>query len=233
MPRTKRVKPPEASIIVLDSDDETPLACSRREAEVNSGCSSDVEVVEAVTQQTHDASSSGKQVKVESGHKPDDLGSQDLFTFSQDGTSESDKLPLFSPAEDGVSYFTGDPCFQAASSIHSDHLAAPAPLSEDPDDLHRPLSDIHGNFSSGLPAGVTRLDSINVIEIDDEWGTGDDELVQMNGTEVEGLELTDDEVEEVLKLENDCPVTSGETIDQCPVCRISLTSFSSLVSPLA
>jgi hypothetical protein len=227
------MKPPEAEIIVLDSDDETPLARTRREAEDNSGCSSDVEVVETITQRTHDTSSSGKQVKTESGHKPDDLGSQDLFTFSQDDASESDKLQLFSPAEDGVSYSTGGWCFQAASTIHSDHLAAPAPLPEDPDDSHRPLSDIQGNSSSGLPAGVARLDSVNVIEIDDEWGTGDDELVQMNVAEVEGLELTDDEVEEVLKLEDDCPVTSGETIDRCPVCGISLTSFSSLVSPLA
>ena len=219
-------------IIVLDSDDDTPLACIGRKAEDNSGCSSDVEVVEAITQRTHDASSSGKQVKVESGHKPGDFGSQDLFTFSQDDAPE--KLQLFSLAEDCESHSTGRQDFHSASSIHSDSLAAPAPLSEDPDGSHRLLSDSQGDSSSGFSTSVAQPDSVDIIEIDDEWGTGDDELVQANATEVEGLlELTDDEVEEVLKPEDESPAVSGETMDQCPFCGISLTSFSSLVSPLA
>jgi hypothetical protein len=38
--------------VVLNSDGNTPLVCTKQKAEVNSGCSSDVEVVEAVTRQT-------------------------------------------------------------------------------------------------------------------------------------------------------------------------------------
>jgi hypothetical protein len=230
-PRTKRrVQPPETEIIVLvDSDDDTPLPCSQRKAD---GCSSDVEVVEA--QRTHDAPSSGKEVKVESGHKHDDSGTQELFTFSQD-----DEPQLVRPAEDSVSHFTEGQDFQAAGSIPSDdqrHIAAPVPLFlPDPDDSHHPWSEIQGDSSGVLPTSLARLDSDNVIEIDDEWGTGDDELVQTNGAEVEDvLELTDDEVEEILKPEDGSPATSGgEASDQCPVCGTFLTSFSSLVSSLA
>ena len=234
-PRTKWVKPPGAEIIVLDSDDDTPLARTGRKAEDNPGCSSDVEVVEAVTQRTHDAPSSGKQVKAESRHELDDFGSQDLLTFTQHEASESDKLQLFGPAEDDVSHSTGDQDFRAASSIRLDHLlAAPTPLTEDPGNSHSPSSDIQGDSSGVLRTSVTQPDPANVIEIDDEWGTGDDELAQANGAGVEDvLELTDDEVEEVLKPGDGSPVTPGETIDQCPVCGISLTSFSSLVSTLA
>jgi hypothetical protein len=229
------VKPPGAEIIVLDSDDDTPLARTGRKAEDNPGCSSDVEVVEAVTQRTHDAPSSGKQVKAESRHELDDFGSQDLLTLTQHEASESDKLLLFGPAEDDVSHSTGGQDFRAASSIRSDHLlAAPTPLTEDPGNSHSPLSDIQGDSSGVLRTSVTQPDSANVIEIDDEWGTGDDELAQANGAGVEGvLELTDDEVEEVLRPEDESPVTPGETTDRCPVCGISLTSFSSLVSTLA
>jgi hypothetical protein len=104
----------------------------------------------------------------------------------------------------------------------------------DPDDSQEPLSEIQDDSSGVLPTSLDRLDSENVIEIDDEWGTGDDELVQANGTVIEDvLELTDDEVEEVLKPEDEFPAASGGTIDQCPFCGITLTSFSSLVSSLA
>lgn len=230
-PRKKRVQPPRTEIIVLDSDDDTPLACTRRKAEDNTGCSSDVEVVEAVTQRTQDASSSGKEVKAESGHKPGDFDSQNLFTISQDDASESDKPQLFSSAEDCVSHVTEGLDFQAVGSVPSDdqrHVAVPVPPSADPDVSHHHLSEIHGDSSDVLPTSLAQLDSETVIEIDDEWGTGDDELVQANGEGV--LESTDDEVEEVLKPEDD---SSGDAIDHCPFCRINLTSFSSLVSSLA
>ena len=223
---------PGAEIIVLDSDDDTPLACTKRKAEDNSGCSSDVEVVEAVTRRTQDTSSSGKEVKVESGHKPGDFGTRELLAFSEDDASESDKPQLFSPAEDRVLHVTEGQDFQAASSIPSDDQLLPP--SADPDDSHHLLSEIQVDSSDVLPTSLARLDSDNVIEIDDEWGTGDDELVRANGDDVEGvLELTDDEVEEILKPKDESPATSGEAINHCPFCGIDLTSFSSLVSPIA
>ena len=99
---------------------------------------------------------------------------------------------------------------------------------------HHLLSEIQVDSSDVLPTSLARLDSDNVIEIDDEWGTGDDELVRANGDDVEGvLELTDDEVEEILKPKDESPATPGEAINHCPFCGIDLTSFSSLVSPIA
>jgi hypothetical protein len=190
-------------------------------------------VVEAVTQRAHDAPSSGKQVEVESGHKPDDFSTQNLFTSSQDGAPEPDKPRLFKPAEDNVSHFMEGQDFQSDISIPSDgqrHAATPLFL-PDPDDSHDPLPDIQGDSSGVLPTGLARLDSDNVIEIDDEWGTGDDELVRANVDEVgDVFELTDDEVEEVQKPEDESPAASGENTDQCPFCGITLTNFSSLVS---
>jgi hypothetical protein len=69
----------------------------------------------------------------------------------------------------------------------------------------------------------------NLIEIDDEWGTGDDELVRTNRGEFDDvLELTDDdEVEDVLK---EPPPASA--LDQCPFCGRCLTSLAPLVSSL-
>ena len=109
-PKKKQVLPAEAEIIVVDSEDDTPLASNaKRKAEDDSGSSSDVEIVEveAITQRSHGdrAPSSAKKAKVESGHKPDDFDNQftqDLFTPSQDDVSESDKPQLFRPAEDSV-----------------------------------------------------------------------------------------------------------------------------------
>jgi hypothetical protein len=236
---------PGPEIIVIDSDEDTPLSCTtKRKAEDNSGCSSDVEIVEveAITQRTHEnrAPSSGKKAKVESGQKPDDFdtqGTQDLFTPSQDDVSESDKPQLFRPAEDGVPKFTKGQNFQAARTIPSDnqpHVAAPAPLALETYDSPRPLSEIQGDSLGVLPTSSSRVDSDSVIEIDDEWGTGDDELVQANGFEVDGaLELTDDEVEAILKPKDESPATSEETTDQCLFCGITLTSLSTSVSFLA
>jgi hypothetical protein len=235
------VPPPEADIIVVDSDDDTPLSCPiKRKAEDNSGCSSDVEIVEveAITQRTHEdrAPRLGKKAKVDSGHKPDDFDTQDtqLFTPSQDDVFESDKPQLFGPAEDSETKFIEGQNFQATRAIPLDdqpHVAAPAPLTLETNGSHRPLSEIQGDSSGVLPTSASRVGSNNVIDLDDEWGTGDDELVQANGVEVDGaLELTDDEVEAILKPEGESSGTSEETTDQCPFCGITLTSLSTSVS---
>ena len=244
-PKTKRVPPPGADIIVIDSDDDTPLSCStKRKAEDDSGCSSDVEIVEveAIAQRTHEdcGPSSGKKAKVDPGHKPDDFDTQDtqdLFTPSQDDVSESDKPQLFRPTEDSVpKLIKGQNC-EAARAIPLDdqpRVTAPTPLALETDALHRPLSEIQGNSSGVLPTSESWVDSDTVIEIDDEWGTGDDELVQANGVEVDDApELTDDEVEAILKPGDESPATSEETTDQCPFCGIALISISTPVSFLA
>jgi hypothetical protein len=239
------VPPPEAEVIVIDSDDDKPLFCTaKRKAEDNSGCGSDVEIVEveAITQRSHEdrAKSLGKKAKVESGHEPhefDTRDTQDLFMPSPDDVSESDKPQLFRPAEDSISKFIEGQNLQAARTILSDdqpHVTAPAPLALETNDSHHSLSEIQGIFSGVLPTNSSRVDSDNVIEIDDEWGTGDDELVQANGVEVDGaLELTDDEVEAILEPEDGSPATPEEIADQCPFCAITLTRLSTPVSSLA
>ena len=229
--------PPGADIIVIDSDDDTPLSCTtKRKADDHPGCSSDVEIVEveAISQRTHEDRSpnSGKKAKVDSRHKPNDTqDTQILFTPSQDDISESDKPQLLRPAEGTIPKFIEGQNFQAACTIPLDdqpHVTTPAPLALE---ANRPLSETQGDSSGVLPTSSSRVDSDNVIEIDDEWGTGDDELVQANGAEVDGaLELTDDEIEAILKPEGESPATSEETTDQCPFCGITLSSLSTLVS---
>jgi hypothetical protein len=235
-PKKKRVPPPGADIIVIDSDDDTPLSCTtKRKAEDNSGCSSDVEIVEveATTQRTHEdrASSSGKRAKVESGHNLDDFNTQsaqDLFTPSQDNVSESDKPQLFRPAEDCVPKFIDGQNFQAARAIPSNDQPHVAPLVSETYGSHRPSSKTQDDSPGVFPTSPSRVDSDNVIEIDDEWGTGDDELVQANEVEVD-----DEEIEAILKPKDESPTTSEETTDQCPFCGITLTSLSTPVSFLA
>lgn len=80
-------------------------------------------------------------------------------------------------------------------------------------------------------APTSKISLENLIKIEDEWGTGDDELVRtIKGEFDEVLELTDDdEVEDVLKFEDDLPSAScDDNLDQCPLCRRSLTSLSLL-----
>ena len=234
--------PPEADIIVIDSDDDALLSCAKRKAEDNSGCSSDVEIVEikAFTQRTHEdcAPSSGKKAKVDSGPKPDDFDPQDAHLVtpspSQDDVSEPDKPQLFRPAEGNAPKFIEGQNFQAARipSDYQPHVAAPAPPALETEVLHRPLSETLGDSSGVLPTSSSQVDSDNVIEIDDEWGTGDDELVHGNGAE-DAPELTDDEVEATLKPEDESPPALEETTDQCPFCGTTLTSLLTPVSFLA
>lgn len=75
--------------------------------------------------------------------------------------------------------------------------------------------------------GVLRVPaptSSSTICLEDEWGTGDDEL-NLKGESDDVLELTDDdEVEDALKPHDD-------NLDQCPFCSRSLSDLSPLVSP--
>jgi hypothetical protein len=237
----KLMQPPGAEIIVLDSDgddDDTPAACTKRKAEENhAGGSSDVEVVEAVSRPSHDASSSRKKTKVKSGSKLFDMDIDDLMAFTQDDAlhfSEFGKPRLLVPAKDNVPPFAEDQNLQSASSSHSDDqrpVVAPATVSADPDDSQHSLLETQGDSSDVFPTCSTQAGPSNVIEIDDEWGTGDDELFQTNEAEVDGvLELADeDEIEAVLKLEDEPPDNLGDNLDWCPFCGINLISFCSLV----
>jgi len=87
-----------------------------------------------------------------------------------------------------------------------------------PGDLGVASSD--GGSSTSMTACLD-----NLIEIDDEWGTGDDELIRTKFDDV--LELTDDDqvVEDALKVEEDEPPPSAN-LDQCPFCGRGLTSLS-------
>jgi hypothetical protein len=239
----KREQPSEMEIIVLDSDDDddapVPPGRTKRKAEDHhAGSSSDIEVVEAVSRRSHDAPSSGKKkAKVKSGPNLSDVGTDDLLAFAQDDAlhfAEFGKPQLLVHAEDHVLPCAEDQNFQPASCSRSDDqrpVATPATPSADSDNSYRPFPETQNNSSSVLPSCSTQADSYDVIEIDDEWGTGDDELVRTNGAEVDDvLELTDEEeIEGVLKLEDESPATPGDFLDQCPFCGITLTSLSSLV----
>ena len=235
----KRVQPPRTEIIVIDSDDgdeEAPAASTKRKAEEDhAGGSSDVEVVDAISQPSRDdAPRSGKKTKMQSGSKLFDMDTDDLLAFAQDDAlhfSEFGKPQLLVPAEDeeNAPTFAEDQSLQPASSSHSvdQRLALPATPPADPDDLQPPLLETQSDSSSVLPTCSTQAGPSGIIEIDDEWGTGDDELFQTNGAEVD-----EDEIEEVLKLEDAPPDTPGDNLDQCPFCGINLISYSSLVCSL-
>jgi hypothetical protein len=233
--KAKQNPPPSAEIIDLGSDDDLPVACTKRKAVDRSGSSSDVEVVEAVTHQANDASSSGKKVKMDLGSEFDLFSARGLFPFPQDSSllfSEFGKPKLLIPADEDVPPVAKGENVQAGGSTLLEgrhHLSALEHLSADSLASSCPQLD---NSPVVLPADSTHVDC--VIEIDDDWRTGDDELVRTNGAEIDGvLELTDDdEIEEVLKLEDEPSDISGDGLDQCPFCGETLTMFSSHVSSL-
>lgn len=241
----KRIQPSGTEIIVIDSDDgdeDAPAASTKRKVEEDqAGGSSDVEVVDTICQRTRgDAPRSRKKTK-ESGSKLFDMDTDDLLASVQDDAlhfAEFGKPQLLVPAEDEESAptFAEDQSLRPASSSHSvDHRpVVPATPSADPTDLQPPFLETQSDSSSVLPTCSIQAGPSGIIEIDDEWGTGDDELFQANGAEVDGvLELSDeDEIEEVLKLEDAPPDAQGDNLDQCPFCGIHLTRFSSLVCSL-
>ena len=237
----KHIQPFGTNIIVIDSDDgdeEAPAASTKRKD--YAGGISDAGVVDAISRRSHDdASRSGKKTKVESGSNLFDVDTDDLLAFVRDDAlhfAEFGKPQLLVPAEDeeNVPTFAEDQSSQHASSSHSVDqcsVALPATHPADPDDLQPRFLETQSDSSSVLPTCSTQADPSCVIEIDDEWGTGDDELFQTNGAEIDDiLELTDeDEIEEVLKLEDAPPDTSGDNLNQCPFCGIDLTSLSLFV----
>ena len=229
-PKTKHNPPPSAEIIVLGSDDDVPVTRTKRKAVELSESSSDVEVVEAVTQRADDASSSGKKAKVEPGSEIDHFCPQDLFSLAQDNSlqfSEFGRPKLLIPAEEDVPPVAQGENVQTGSSVLPEHLSGSETLRADPHAPSSSLLEIPGNDSLFHPNSSAHGNS--VIEIDDEWGTGDDELARTNNFEVDEI-TDDDEIEEVLMLEDGPPATSGD--NRCPFCGDTLTSFSSHVSSL-
>ncbi|KAI0060674.1 DRMBL-domain-containing protein [Artomyces pyxidatus] len=68
------------------------------------------------------------------------------------------------------------------------------------------------------------MQSDDIIEIDDEWGTGDDELARGDGAS----DIFDlDEVEDVIDLE--VPSSSKDELETCPFCGIVLKAMTALV----
>jgi len=231
---SKGVQPSGTEIIVLDSDDDdvAPTDGTKRIVGEHAGSSSDIEVVEAVSEGSHDAPRSRKKAKVKSAPNFD---TDDLLAFTQDDTlhfAEFGKPQLLvHTQENDVPPPVEDQGFQPVGSGHADDprpVAAPATLFVVPDDSQCSLSETQCDSSRVVPSCSAQADSCDVIEIEDEWGTGDDELVRTNGAEVDGvLEINDDdEIEECLKLKDEPPSTSGDFSDQCPFCGITLTSFS-------
>ena len=84
----------------------------------------------------------------------------------------------------------------------------------------------------GSSTSTACLESLIEIDDDDEWGTGDDELVRTKFDD-DVVELTNDDdqvVEEVLKVEEDEPPPSTSGLNQCPFCGRGLTNLDPLVS---
>jgi len=234
---SKGVQPSGTEIIVLDSDDDgvAPADGTKRMAGEHTGSSSDIEVVEAISEGSHDAPRSRKKAKVKSAPNFD---TDDLLAFAQNDAlhfAEFGKPQLLVHIEENdVPPLVEDQGLQPVGSGRADGprpVAAPAPLFAVPDDSQCSLPETQCDSSRVVPSCSTQADSCDVIEIEDEWGTGDDELVRTDGTEVDGvLEINDDdEIEECLKLKDEPPSTSGDFSDQCPFCGITLTSFPSPV----
>ncbi|KAI9510529.1 DNA repair metallo-beta-lactamase-domain-containing protein [Russula earlei] len=192
---TKCVQLPRAEIIVIDSDDDVPVPSSKRRAQVHSGSSSDVQVVhsQAITQRKPEAPSSAK--------------------------SQHDSITEFGVMEDIPPTFSGGLTqnFQTASSSSS--------ADRQTDDLH-PLQDIQdcSGFPSTTSASAREVEKTpipaqagldDVLEIDDEWGTGDDEFVRTNEADDDGiLVLTDDDGTEKDLNPVDQVAASGPIFDQ-------------------
>ena len=224
-------------VIVLDSedDDDAPADGAKRMVGEHTGDSSDIEVVEAVSEGSHDVPRSRKKAKVGTASNCD---TDDLLAFAQDGAlhfTEFGKPQLLVHAEENdMPSLIEDQGFQPAGSGYGDvpcPMAAPATHCAVPDDSYSYLLETQCDSSGVVQSCSTQVDSCDVIEIEDEWGTGDDELVRTNGAEVDGvLELNDDdEVEECLKLKDEASSIAGNFSDQCPFCGITMTSFSSPV----
>ena len=230
--RIKRKTPtqtprPTTEIIILDSDDDAPAVRAKRKAKDHSESNSDVEVVETVA---HEASSSGKKAKTGRGPGPA-FGSFGT-TFPLDESlnfAEFGRPKLLIPTED-TQLSPGDE--KPLVSLPEDESVS-APLSADPGVPSHPSIPVsEGSSRDFATTSTTSLE--NPIAIDNEWGTGDDELVCTIKDEFDDvLELTDDddEVEGVIKVEDEPPSASGDdSLDQCPFCGRSLTSLSPLVS---
>jgi len=228
---TTHTPQPAAEIIVLDSDDDAPVVRAKRKAKDHVESSSDVEVVETDAQQTRGVSSSGKKAKTGRGAGFGGSGTECLLTFPQDESlhfAEFGRPKLLVPTED-TQHSAEDEKSLASFPQDKSSVPASAPLSGDQGVSARPFIDGSSRFFA--TTSTTHLE--NLIETDDEWGTGDDELVRTNRGEFDDvLELTDDdEVEDVLKVEDEPPSASGDNnLDECPFCGRSLTNFAPLVS---
>ncbi|KAH9056723.1 DNA cross-link repair protein pso2/snm1 [Lactarius vividus] len=218
-----------AEIIVLDSDDDAPAMRTKRKAKDPADSSSDVEVVEMDAQQTH-ASSSRKKEKMGHGARFGGSGIECLFALPQDESLhfvEFGRPRLLIPTEDTQHSAGGEQSLASGSNFPQDESSVPtsAPLLAAGSGL---ASDSDSRIFATAPSSC--LD--NLIKIEDEWDTGDDELVRPNPGEFDDvLELTDDddEVEHVLKVEDEPLSASGDnTLDQCPFCGRSLTSLAPL-----
>ena len=231
--KTKITPQPAAEIIILDSDDDAPAVRAKRKAKDPTESSSDVEVVET---DAHEASSSGKKAKTGRGAGPG-FGCFGT-TFPLDESlhfAEFGRPKLLIPTED-TQLSPGDrKSLASVSSLPEDEFAS-VPLSADLGVSARPFIPApDGSSRDFATTSTTCLE--NLLTIDDEWGTGDDELVRTIKDEFDDvLELTDDddEVEDVIKVEDEPPSASGDNnLDQCPFCGRSLTSLAPLVSSLS
>ncbi|KAH9072362.1 hypothetical protein EDB83DRAFT_219202 [Lactarius deliciosus] len=228
-----------AEIIVLDSEDDAPVMRTKRKAEDPAESSSDVEVVEIDAQQAH-TSSSRKKEKTAHAAGFGGSGIECLFTLPKDESLhfvEFGRPRLLVPTEDTRHSTEGEQPLATGSSFPQDESSVPtsAPLLAADLGVSARSAIVASDNNSHISATTPSSCFDNLIKIDDEWSTGDDELVRPNPGEFDDvLELTDDdEVEHVLKVEGESLSASGDnTLDQCPFCGRSLTSLAPLVSSL-
>ncbi|KAH9000036.1 hypothetical protein EDB92DRAFT_459350 [Lactarius akahatsu] len=230
-----------AEIIVLVSEDDAPVMRTKRKAKDPAESSSDVEVVEILVdvQQAH-TSSSRKMEKTAHGAGFGGSGIECLFTLPQDESLHFvgfGRPRLLVPTEDTRHSTEGEQPLATGSGFPQDESSVPtsAPLLAADLGVSARSAIVASDSNSHISATTPSSCLDNLIKIDDEWSTGDDELARPNPGEFEDvLKLTDDdEVQHVLKVEGESLSASGDnTLDQCPFCGRSLTSLAPLVSSL-
>ncbi|THH12819.1 hypothetical protein EW146_g7333 [Bondarzewia mesenterica] len=109
----------------------------------------------------------------------------------------------------------GGPLFSGSVLARPPSLPAEPPNpTPDPTNAKSPIAR-HEN-------AVAEVDDI--AEIDDEWGMGDDELAQDNGS-LDAFDVNDDDaVEDIIELDS----SPDESVDMCPVCGKKLKGLFSI-----
>ncbi|TFY72280.1 hypothetical protein EVG20_g712 [Dentipellis fragilis] len=235
--RANYVPPPDAEIIVIESDEEVVTHVSRgasngkRRAE---DASSDVEVVEILGTR---CAGSNKKIKKEDDDRADSIN---LIQPGPSIVRASSSSSLKASSSESILSF-GKPSQLLLSSKSTEPPSLPAaPHTVDPPSssswgvplLLQPTRSLSNadtsttlsSRNSPIPEVTPQLVTDDIIEIDDEWGMGDDELAPVpdDAGQNDSQLGDDDEAQDVIDLDSDSEVES------CPICGKLLKSLQAL-----